>query len=141
MSFDSILEISRLALGNEKLRAGIAAINIARVNTPLSAGQVKGVEFADALEGVSTNTAATGIQQGNVGINGEAGANPAVNSKLVYDPANTLAHDSGFVAYPDIDLATMFVMLTLAKRAYEANVRVFNTVAGMHNKTLELGRV
>jgi flagellar basal-body rod protein FlgC len=147
MSFDNILEISRLALGNEKLRAEIASMNIARANTPSAASNKDAVGFSESMRNVGAQKtfSATGDSVSNLNSSNTIlvadSSQSNYGSRMVYEPKNSLANASGFVAYPDIDLATEFVKLTLAKRAYEANVRVFNTVSGMHSKTLELGRV
>ncbi len=127
---DSILEITRLALGNERLRAEISAMNIARANTPISPENIGVDNFSHLLSGKEISSGENiKISQTNNSI------------KFLYEPQSSYANESGFVAYPDIDLASEFVKLTLSKRAYEANVRVFNTASKMHAKSLEIGKV
>lgn len=140
MSFDSILELTSAALGNERLRAEIASLNISRANTPLNNSQIQASEFSNEVnqKGSSNLIEQPYIPQGSLGSNGDD--QNATGIRQVYDPTHNLANEHGFVSYPEIDLATEFVTLTLAKRAYEANVRIFNTMSGMHSKTLELGK-
>lgn len=127
---ENILEITRLALGNERLRAELASINIARANTPIDPNKIEKSDFQSHLTSSALDS------QSNL-----SKADSSQSIRYVYEPKSNYANSSGFVAYPDIDLATEFVTLTLSKRAYEANVRVFNSASKMHAKTLELGRI
>ncbi len=139
MSLNSILELARIAMGNERLQAEISSARISRANTPLFAQQIDKtgealnpkLSIVQPFENQPTISAPGNISNkkyGEIGI------------RQVYDPSNPIANSAGFVSYPEVDLASEFVSLTLAKRAYEANVRIFNTASGMHRKALELGK-
>ncbi len=59
--------------------------------------------------------------------------------RRVHEPNNPLADRDGFVAYPDVDLATEMVDLMAASRAYEANASVIQTTKNIVQRTLDLG--
>lgn len=59
---------------------------------------------------------------------------------VIYDPGHPDADESGNVSMPNINVIEEMVNMMMAFRAYEANVRAFNTSKGMYQKSLELGR-
>jgi flagellar basal-body rod protein FlgC len=59
---------------------------------------------------------------------------------VVYDPGHPDADENGNVSMPNINVIEEMANMMMAFRAYEANVRAFNTSKGMYQKALELGR-
>lgn len=59
---------------------------------------------------------------------------------VIYDPGHPDADEKGNVSMPNINVIEEMVNMMMAFRAYEANVRAFNTSKGMYQKSLELGR-
>lgn len=61
--------------------------------------------------------------------------------RLVYEPSHPLADpNTGYVAYPNINVANEMVSMISATRAYEANVTALNAAKDMALKALEIGR-
>lgn len=58
--------------------------------------------------------------------------------KLKYEPGHPDANADGYVAYPNINLATEMVNLITASRAYEANVTVVRSMKQIMMKALEI---
>lgn len=58
--------------------------------------------------------------------------------RLVYDPGHPDADDSGYVRYPNVDLATEAVDLMIARRLHEANVSAFQAAKAMLRRALEI---
>lgn len=58
--------------------------------------------------------------------------------KLKYEPGHPDADPNGYVAYPNINLATEMVNLITASRAYEANVTVARSIKQIMMKALEI---
>lgn len=117
MSQDSIFAVSRAGLDHERLRLEAAANAIAMADTPIAPGQV-------------ANTASA--------FGAALGTAPS-QERLVRDPSNPMADARGFVHYPAVDLAQQMSTLISASRAYEANVRAFNTLHGMELEALDIG--
>jgi len=59
---------------------------------------------------------------------------------LKYEPNHPDANAQGYVAYPDINPMVEQINLMEAHRAYEANIKAFNTTKHMYMKALEIGR-
>ena len=59
---------------------------------------------------------------------------------LRYDPGHPDADQRGFVAYPNINPIEEMANLMAATRTYEANVRAFQAVKEIVQRSIELGR-
>ncbi|MEW6006838.1 MAG: flagellar basal body rod protein FlgC [bacterium] len=58
--------------------------------------------------------------------------------KLKYEPGHPDADENGYVAYPNINLATEMINLITASRAYEANVTAARNAKQIMMKALEI---
>ncbi|MHC4742667.1 MAG: flagellar basal body rod protein FlgC [Planctomycetota bacterium] len=58
----------------------------------------------------------------------------------VLEPGHPAADDEGYVAMPNVDLPVEMINLTMAARAYQANVAVMKRYQRMVDTTLELLR-
>jgi len=137
MAIDSIFAASRFGLEFERLRLEAASHNVAIANTPVRPGQ------PTTLMRVST-TGGTHFGE-TVGF-ADAGmpANPmiveeAAPERTVHDPSDPQADAKGMVSYPRVDLVDEMATLVSAGRAYEANVRAFNTLHSMAMHALDIG--
>jgi flagellar basal-body rod protein FlgC len=118
MSGEAIYAVARFGLDYERARMEAASRNIALANTPVAsgakAGATHGVGFASQVAQDS------GVRE-------------------VQDPENPMAGPDGIVRYPATDLATEMTTLMSAQRAYQADIRAFNTMHGMMLKALDIG--
>ncbi|GAB6175215.1 flagellar basal body rod protein FlgC [Desulfobaculum senezii] len=60
--------------------------------------------------------------------------------KRVFEPGHPDADEQGYVSYPDINVVEEMTHMLTATRAYEAGVTSIQSVKGMFNKALEIGR-
>ena len=61
--------------------------------------------------------------------------------RMAYEPDHPLADPvTGYVAYPNINLANEMINVIVATRAYEANVTALNAAKEMALRALEIGR-
>ncbi|EBX9942768.1 flagellar basal body rod protein FlgC, partial [Salmonella enterica subsp. enterica serovar Typhimurium] len=60
--------------------------------------------------------------------------------RLIYDPSNPFADDSGYVRMPNVDVVGEMVNTLSASSSYQANVEVMNTAKTLMLKTLMLGQ-
>lgn len=122
MAVGSLLEAARGGMDHERLRMEAASRNIAGANAPVAPGatarvwQVGGADFAAAV-----------LDQRDSGV------------REVYDPGHPMADKAGMVRYPAVDLVEEMTTLMTASRGYEANVRAFNFLRGMLQRTIEIG--
>ncbi|WP_051528812.1 flagellar basal body rod protein FlgC [Microvirgula aerodenitrificans] len=137
------MAISESGMRIEQLRAETAARNIARANVPLAAGvtprgplrvvaRADGLAFGWLLQAERQGMAA-GLVRGQVVESADRGP------RQVLDPGHPLADGHGFVAYPGIRTLDEMFVLTLATRAYEANVVAFNAARTMALRALDIG--
>jgi len=132
MSVDSIFAASRFGLEFERLRLEAASHNIAVANTAGATGHVAQLMRAVAPHGAGFD-AAVGreSQPALVAIDAD--------EREVHDPSDPAADKNGMVSYPRVDLVAEMSTLVEAGRAYEANVRAFNTLRSMALRSLDIG--
>ena len=75
---------------------------------------------------------------GEFGVRVAGIAEDAGEGRLVYEPGHPDADTSGYVRYPDIDTTQELVHLLDAKRMYEANASVFQTVKAMLRAAIDI---
>ncbi len=145
MSLINSLGISRTALQAERLRMDVVANNLANMNsTRTEEGgpyRRQSVLFRAAGQGVSFASVLAGrAGTGQSGVAVDAVIEDPNPPRRVYEPNNPDADAEGYVLYPDIDVANEMTDMMSANRAYQANVTMLNTIKGMAQKALEIGR-
>jgi flagellar basal-body rod protein FlgC len=135
MVVDAIFQASRFGLQFERLRLEAASHNIAvsdRANTP---GSVPPLLRAVAGHGASVH----GILNGSALEGTPNLVAMGTSERDVHDPSDPMANQQGMVGYPRVDLVEEMSTLMEASRAYEANVRAFNTLRSMELRALDMG--
>lgn len=143
MEISQVNAVTEAALSFESLKMQIASTNIAFANQvasnpnavfqPLSI-KLNGVEklngqfsdFSTFLQAVSENLNAQAVSEQKV--------------KLVHAPDNPNADESGYVYKPDVNMVNEMLTLNMATRAYEANIRAYNSMKEMNQKALQIGK-
>jgi flagellar basal-body rod protein FlgC len=142
MSYISAFEISSSGMAFERLRADVAAANLANMHTTrsLDGGPYKPVRA------VAGSTAYAGSFEDQLSLAALGNSLRAAQvqevvsqPRMVHEPSHPDANDKGFVAYPNVDVVTEMVSLMTATRSYEANVSALNAAKAMALKTLEIG--
>ena len=125
----SIQDLISFGLRYEKARAESASYKISVSNVAISSSDLKNIKEYSSKEYF---------------LNSIIGQNSAISNKFetkkVYEPNHPLADSKGMVVYPKIDTATEMATLISANRAYEANIRIFNTIKDMTAKAYEIGK-
>jgi len=125
---DGVYQVTLQGLATERARIDAANSNIANMNsvasTPAGVYQSQTVVatsgFSAQLQGYEV------LREQKV--------------KAVHQPDHPLSDMNGMVYMPDIDLANEMLRLNMASRAYEANIRAFNSIKEMNGKALEIGK-
>ena len=124
-----IYQVSLQGMAVERSRVEVATRNIANANAVAGSAAeayraqvVIAPSFVEAMAGQPVQVLTTG---------------PV---KSEYQPEHPLADSKGMVYRPDIDLAQQMLQLNMASRAYEANIRAFNSLREMNGKALEIGK-
>lgn len=133
MSLLNVMKISASGMSAERLRMDTIADNLANANTTRAANggpyQRKVVIFEPILQGeLRGGTRVARIERDTTPF------------RQVYEPGHPNADSSGYVLYPNVDMAHEMVDMITASRAYEANITAFNAAKGMVMRALEIGR-
>jgi flagellar basal-body rod protein FlgC len=136
MAIPEIYSINLFGMNYERARLEAASMNIANANiisgTPTSGYKPVGVNLDSVPTAFSDYL--TLAQSIDVTIK------PGQTSKSLFKPDHPLAGNDGFVFKANVNLAEEMITLNAATRAYEANVKAFNTYKEMAGKAMEIGK-
>lgn len=140
MDYLAAFAIGAAGMSVEKLRADVAAQNLANANTSRTAD---GSYYrAGRLVTESTpNFQALMSSGGNALPLPRAAGILTVEAppRLLYEPGHPHADARGLVAYPQIDTLTEMVTIMNATRAYQANVASISAARSMAQEALKIG--
>jgi flagellar basal-body rod protein FlgC len=139
MDYRAAFQISAAGMTVEKARLDVTSVNLANMHTTRGAdGSLFQPLRVVAQQGASAFAQTYGAMVlAGPSITGVEEA--PVDPRMVYEPGNPQADDSGFVAYPGVDQVAEMVNLVTAVRAYEANVVAMNATRTMAAKALDIG--
>ncbi len=143
MEIAEIGAISEFGMRYENIRMQVASTNIAFANqlsgSPDNVYQPLTVSI-DGIEQLSSNISNFDefVQQIKTSL--QVSVNKNNHVKPVHAPENSVADAAGYVYKPDVNMVNEMLTLTTATRAYEANIRAFNTAMSMGQKALEIGK-
>jgi len=126
---ESVYDISLTGMNLERARLEAATYNISIANTvassPSQVAQLKTAQVngSNGFEGLLTIELAT-----------------ERSVTKIFKPEHVKADEKGFIYKPKVNLASEMIQLNLATRAYEANVRAFNSYKQMSSKAMEIGK-
>jgi flagellar basal-body rod protein FlgC len=135
MSVFDTIRIAASGLTAQRFRMDVAAANIANARSTRSTTGTSLYEpTAPVFASVSmTDDGAQGVA--SVGV-ARIGGDPI----RVYDPTHPDADTTGFVSYPDVDVATQMADLMGASRSYSLNATVTAAAKQTALDAIELGR-
>ncbi|PRN02999.1 flagellar biosynthesis protein FlgC [Pseudomonas sp. LLC-1] len=131
MPLDNINEVIRGSLAYERTRAEVAGYNLAIANVAIRPG-----EASPLLRVTPPTLFAEQIGLGAPAVQAQAGN----DTRVEQDPDHPLADRDGMVHYPRLEPAMEMATLVSATRAYEANIRAYNTLRAMNLKAFEIGK-
>lgn len=139
MSIFTTMDISASGLTAQRQRLNVIAENLANAHTTRSPNggpylrknvilEARPAEDFASFLAVPEKVAVAEVRETREGLKPE------------YDPTHPDADEQGMVLWPNVNPVSEMVSLTLASRAFEANVAVFRAARAMALKALELGR-
>jgi flagellar basal-body rod protein FlgC len=141
MDYHAAFRIGAAGLALEKLKLEVTAANLANMHS--AAASADGVyqplrvlsteqplRFAETFGRLAA--LGGGVQPGQA-------VPQNVAPRMVHEPGHPYADAKGFVAYPNVNQQAEMMNLTVALRAYEANLTVMNAAKVMATRTLEIG--
>ena len=141
MDYRTVFEISGAGMSLEKRRVEVAAMNLANMYSSVPAGQVGYQPQRVVAQPLTMSFGQAYEQFGASTVVPHSVSLETINAapRLVRDPGHPHANAQGFVSYPAIDQASEMVSVTMALRAYEADVAVATSARQMASKALEIG--
>ena len=138
----SVLSIATSGLSAASLRLNVAASNIANAQStgPLPAaagGPARSSNFPAAYVPLQVNQ----VDQTNGSTPGGTLANVSTVSPgfvAQFDPNAPFANQDGLVAAPNVDLASQFVQLLIAKYDFAANAKVIQAYSNTTKSLLDI---
>lgn len=146
MEFGRTLEISASGLRAQRLRLDVVASNLANANATRTADgggpyRRRAVVFrSEPLEqtfeqALNASVQARSLRVVEVSRIIEDQAPP----RMVYAPSHPDANETGYVAYPNVNVISEMVDLMTATRSYEANVQAIRAMRAMGEAALRIG--
>ena len=125
----SIGEIARAGMTYERNRMELASIKLAQANVAFSS-KAEAMESFKSIQDQFLR--ATGISSENT-------LNTDSVVRTIHDPEHPNANEEGNVFFMNVNPTTEMAVLVSAVRAYEANIRAFNTNGEMNQAARSIG--
>jgi flagellar basal-body rod protein FlgC len=146
MDFMSALDIGSSALSAQRTNLNVISMNLANIRSTKTANgegpyQRKSVIFESTPVDSPFSKAMQGALDRDIsGVKVTGVVNDNRPPRMVYEPGHPDADESGYVAYPDINVVEEMANMITTMRSYEANAASISTTKSMFTKALEIGR-
>lgn len=131
MQLDNVSDVIRAGLTYERTRAEVASYNLAIANVAIQPGAISPLQ---TVTPPSIFAQQLGLSEARQALA------PSNETRVAHDPTHPLADANGMVHYPKLDAAKEMATLVSATRAYEANIRAYNSLRAMTLKAFEMGK-
>jgi flagellar basal-body rod protein FlgC len=135
--FDTI-RIAASGLTAERLRMDVAASNLANAQTTRTQNGPAGTPYE--AEAVVFQAQQMGPMAAAQGVSAVAIVKPPSPNVRVYDPTNPDADRTGFVNYPNVDVASQMTDMMGAARSYQVDATVAQAAKQQALDALDLGK-
>ncbi|MDR2164680.1 MAG: flagellar basal body rod protein FlgC [Zoogloeaceae bacterium] len=136
MSLFNVFQVSSSAMSAQAMRLNTVASNLANVDSIVSSDgrpyRSRQVVFQATPMG-NAGEASQGVRVTQI-------VESAAPPRIVYDPANPLANENGYVTMSNVDAVEEMVNMISAARSYQTNVEVMNSAKQMLLRTLQIGQ-
>ena len=150
MDFFESMDIAASGLRAERTRMNVTTRNIANAQTTRTPDggpyrrQSTVVAASPVAAGPESQFGVTLARQLGreevAGVAVQGVVEDATPPRSVYDPGHPDADERGYVLMPNVDLIEEMVTLITASRAYEAGVTALQTLRGMAERAIGIGR-
>ncbi|MDZ4298831.1 MAG: flagellar biosynthesis protein FlgC [Moraxellaceae bacterium] len=133
MELDNVSDVIRAGLAYERSRVEIASYNLAMANVALPPGVASPLQSANIPSLFAQHLGLTVSES-------QAATERGQEVRLAHEPGHPFADAEGMVRYPKLDAAREMATLVSATRAYESNIRAYNSLRAMTLKAFEIGK-
>lgn len=137
MEVGEIKAIAAMGMDVQRLKLKVAGLNIANAGATLSPGaQTKtySVSFSSQLQNIHQLSAGE-IASMKTAVIQETADQPT----RVYSPEDPGADEQGYILKSSIDTTQEMINSVEATRAYEANLRIYNSALSLEKSALQIG--
>jgi flagellar basal-body rod protein FlgC len=138
MSVFDTIRIAASGLTAERLRMDVAASNLANAQTTRTQNGPAGTPYE--AEAVVFQAQQMGPMAAAQGVSAVAIVKPPSPNVRVYDPTNPDADRTGFVNYPNVDVASQMTDMMGAARSYQVDATVAQAAKQQALDALDLGK-
>ena len=138
MSVFDTIRIAASGLTAERLRMDVASSNLANAQTTRTQGGQAGQPYQ--AEEVVFQSQQMGPTAADQGVSAVAIIRSTQPNTRVYDPTNPDADPTGFVNYPNVDVASEMTDLMGAARSYQVNATVAQAAKQQALDAIDLGK-
>jgi len=124
MEYNSISEIAAQGMGFERSRIEAASMKISAANVAFGSEE-NATEFLSSLSAKASTSASISLNNTQI--------------KAIQDADHPMANAEGMVYFVNVDPTVEMATLVSATRAYEANIRAYNTNSQMVTNALSIG--
>jgi flagellar basal-body rod protein FlgC len=139
MTIFNTFDISASGLSAQRQRLNVISENMANVNTTRMPGGGPYRRKNVVLESEPMEKFASMLETPEK-VKVVAVKEDPQEPRVEFDPTHPDADDKGMVAMPNVNPVLEMVNLTMASRAFDANVSVIRTAKTMAQKAIEIGR-
>ena len=130
------LDVSTSGLVAQRARLDAISSNIANLSTTRNEhGEREAYSPRHVTFQTDTHVNTSG---GGLGVRVASIETAQVEPNIKYEPGHPDADENGYVAYPNIDMTTEFVVALQATRAYEANIGVMEIAKDLGQRMLQI---
>ena len=138
MSVFDTIRIAASGLTAQRLRMDVAASNLANAQSTRTAGGLAGQPYQE--QAVVFAATQMGPEPAAQGVSAVAIVTPPKPNVRVYDPTNPDADQTGFVNYPNVDVASEMADMMGAARSYQVNATVAQAAKQEALDAIDLGK-
>ena len=138
MSVFDTIRIAASGLTAQRLRMDVAASNLANAQTTRTQGGQAGQPYQE--EEVVFQATQMGPMAAAQGVAAVAIVKSTQPGTRVYDPSNPDADSTGFVNYPNVNVASQMSDMMGAARSYQVNATVAQAAKQLALDALDLGK-
>jgi len=146
MALMNIFDVAGSAMTAQNLRLNTTASNLAnaesvssnRDETYRARHPVFAARLAEAT--LSSDPTAAGTEQASAGVMVQGIVESRAPLQMKYEPDHPMADESGFVAYPNVNVVEEMANMMSASRSFQMNVQMLTSVKSMAERLLSMGQ-
>jgi len=123
---------------DEALKMSASGILVQKMQLRVSAENIANASTIRTANGLPYQKKYLILNASDAGVRVAAIKKSKAPFKQVYDPANPLADEKGFIYLPNVDVSSEMVQISLTSVLYDANATAYKSAKAMYQQSLDL---